>query len=336
MNARNYPLNNLFTIDEFNFVDHIDSNMKTFESILQKETIYKNSINKLINNLKNLTITSDSSLNKSGELSTLLSTSSEILELANKNIDTINHVLEISDGINKQIVDLLVKIESEGENATEAKFYDEISKIKNEINNSDYSLNNFKEEILHNHEQIENFVHRDDVQKFLSFFFINIDEVNKLNSVFDRVIVSDKSDVFEPIEESNDTLLFLEKDNKVYLPYSEKEVMAYLDQYPNQYKSFKDVVEKEFIFSADFYMKHPVVARFRETYSLIRDRESKSIFEAFKYAMEVMFRRDLNPAIIAACKSQEQLEDYLECLDKGNLDDFTAFKIKFEVTPLKV
>ena len=81
-------------------------------------------------------------------------------------------------------------------------------------------------------------------------------------------------------------------------------------------------------------MKHPVVARFREAYSLIRDRESKSVIDAFKFAIDMMFRYDLNPVIIAACKTQDQLEHYLSCLEKNTLDNFTDFNIKFEVNPL--
>ena len=51
--------------------------------------------------------------------------------------------------------------------------------------------------------------------------------------------------------------------------------------------------------------------------------------------MEVMFNYDLNPVIIAACKSQEQLEHYLKCLEEKDLTKFNDFEIKFEVTPLK-
>ena len=47
-----------------------------------------------------------------------------------------------------------------------------------------------------------------------------------------------------------------------------------------------------------------------------------------------MFRRDLNPTIIAAVRSQKELEDYIECLDNNRLEDFNHFKITFEVNPL--
>ena len=72
-------------------------------------------------------------------------------------------------------------------------------------------------------------------------------------------------------------------------------------------------------------------SRFREAYSLCRDREAKPIFESLKYGMDMMFNRRLNPAIIAACKTQEQLSNYLTCLEKNDLKSFTDFEIKFEM-----
>ena len=123
---------------------------------------------------------------------------------------------------------------------------------------------------------------------------------------------------------------------KVFLPYTKHEISLYLEQYPNSYTSYQDVIEKEFVLSLDYYMKHPVVARFREAYSLIRDRESKSVIDAFKFALDNMFRYELNPVIIAACKTQEQLEHYLNCLEKNKLEDFKDFEIKFEVAPLGI
>jgi len=46
-----------------------------------------------------------------------------------------------------------------------------------------------------------------------------------------------------------------------------------------------------------------------------------------------MFRYEINPAIIAACKTQADLEDYLNCLEMDKLNDFNRFKIKFEINP---
>ena len=46
-----------------------------------------------------------------------------------------------------------------------------------------------------------------------------------------------------------------------------------------------------------------------------------------------MFHYELNPAIIAACKTEQQLENYLECQEKNKLNEFKDFEIRFEVLP---
>ena len=92
-----------------------------------------------------------------------------------------------------------------------------------------------------------------------------------------------------------------------------------MEKYPKEYKSLEYVINKEFILPLDYYTKHPSLARFREAYSLIRDREAKSVFDALKYALNVMFKYDLNPAIISACKTEEALNFYIECLENKDL-----------------
>ena len=50
---------------------------------------------------------------------------------------------------------------------------------------------------------------------------------------------------------------------------------------------------------------------------------------------EVTFNNSLNPAIITACKSLEELDLYLDCLESNSLDKFEPFDIKYEVLPFK-
>ena len=82
-------------------------------------------------------------------------------------------------------------------------------------------------------------------------------------------------------------------------------------------------------------MHNQSMARFRETYSLYRDREATSVLEAFKAAMQLAFKGELNPAIIAACKTKKQLNNYLLCLEENKTDDFQDFKIIYDMTPLQ-
>lgn len=156
---------------------------------------------------------------------------------------------------------------------------------------------------------------------------------SKTSNISQNETISLSSDDIENIYH-NKVLRVSEKENKVYLPYMHSEIKSYLLQFPEDYKTPEDVIKNEFIFPLDYYIKHPVLSRFRETYSLVRDREAKSIIEAIKYSMNLMFTYELNPTIIAACKTQEQLESYLTCLENNSLEEFKDFEIKFEISPI--
>ena len=46
-----------------------------------------------------------------------------------------------------------------------------------------------------------------------------------------------------------------------------------------------------------------------------------------------MFKYELNPIVIAACRNLDELDIYLDCLDNNELYEFSCFDIKFEVMP---
>ncbi len=132
----------------------------------------------------------------------------------------------------------------------------------------------------------------------------------------------------------NNILLISEKKGKVFLPYKKEDLQEYLLSYPEDYKSYSDVIEKEYILPLNIFMKNQTLSRFRETYELIRNREFKSMFEAMKVSTKFMFKYDLNPAIIAACNSKDELNEYMSCLEKNELEKFNIFDIKFELNLL--
>ena len=121
---------------------------------------------------------------------------------------------------------------------------------------------------------------------------------------------------------------------RVFLPYTKNEVESLLKTYPKDYLNENDVIEQEFVTHISMYNKRPTFARFREAYSLSRNKEMKSAIDSFKFAIDMMFRSEINPTIIAAVKSQKQLEDYIECLEKNELENFKHFEIIFEVAPI--
>lgn len=132
----------------------------------------------------------------------------------------------------------------------------------------------------------------------------------------------------------NETLIISEKTNKIYLPYKISELINYIDNYPNVYSSLSDVVQQEFILPFDYFMKHPYKSRFFETYNLIRNRQGRSPMYAVINALKYMNKSNLNPAIIASCKTEEEFNTYIYYLDANRLEEFKGFNIIYLVNPL--
>lgn len=341
-------LNSYFTSNEFNFINNANlENQKLDETIL-KETQTRDIIVTFINHLNDYISDNKNSHTSNKEFLGLLSEVQEIFEKINTNIKIIQALKNDSSKLLDDIVNLLINIEQNKDNTS--NYDNQIQELKKRINNFSVKHKDVKSKILLNDIKIDTFFQKNFVKKYLSDFDVKIHLPNNNSSfeITDNTNSSKKnpeelsvtkesnySNEDETITE-NSILIVSEKLKKVFLPYTKHEIFLYLDQYPDSYLSFQDVIEKEFVLSLDYYMKHPVVARFREAYSLIRDREAKSVIDAFKFAIDIMFRYELNPVIIAACKTEEQLENYLNCLKKNKLEDFKDFEIRFEVSPLGV
>lgn len=330
-------LNNYFTTKEFNFINNANSENQELNNLIQKETNTRDIIVNFINNL-NDSISNINNEKSNSDFALLLSEVQGIFEKINDNIRMVQELKLASEQISDKVVNLLIQIESKPDNPESYKM--QIQELKDSINDFSIKSNDIKSKVLLNDIKVDTFFQKNIVKKYLATANIeiehNIEKENQKKTLSNNETYRPTSIIDDENLEDNHILLISEKSKKVFLPYSKKEVLSYLEQYPNEYKSFQDVVNKEFILSLDYYVKHPVVARFRETYSLIRDRESKSVIDAFKYAIDLMFNYSLNPAIIAACKTQDQLENYLSCLERKKLDEFTDFEIKFEITPLNV
>ena len=130
----------------------------------------------------------------------------------------------------------------------------------------------------------------------------------------------------------NDILIVSEKEQKAYLPYKYCNIKKAFEKNKDKYLSPNDVIKKEYILPLNRF-RHSVSSRFRETLNLMLNKEKLSIFKALDLAFELMFKYNLNPIIIAACRNLKELDIYLDCLEENELFDFRCFKIKFEVTP---
>lgn len=68
----------------------------------------------------------------------------------------------------------------------------------------------------------------------------------------------------------------------------------------------------------------------------MKHKEKASFAKALDLALELIFKYNLNPAVISACKNLDELDIYLDCLEDMQLNDFKIFDIKYEISPMKV
>ena len=298
------------SIDEFNFICNYKTENKKINSIIFRELNFRDKIVDIISKLNSF---ESSKINF--ELLNTIYDAEEVLKKVNNNIIMIYKITLEYSKVSNNIINLPHKIFN-SYNTT-----DFFEKNINSLIESIHSFLNrstvFSSKIDKNDIEINSFFKNELINKYLN---------EKNNNIINYTYTSS-------ISYNNSTLIISEKENKVFLPYSKSELQLYLEQFPNDYSSLEDVINKEFILPLDYYLKSPSIARFRETYSLIRDREGKSFIDSLKYATNIMFYSKLNPTIIAACKTQEQLENYISCLEKNKVDDFKDFNIKFEISP---
>lgn len=131
----------------------------------------------------------------------------------------------------------------------------------------------------------------------------------------------------------NNTLLISEIQNKVLLPFSVSELEKELAE-NTHYTSLQDIIDTKYTVLLDKY-KNAALSRFREAYNLMRKKEKASITSSLDLALELTFNNLLNPAIITACKTLDELDIYLDYLNSNELDKFKIFDIKYEMLPTK-
>ena len=132
---------------------------------------------------------------------------------------------------------------------------------------------------------------------------------------------------------ADDTLIISEIDGTVTLPYKVTDLKRILRKNPEKYTSLSDIILDQYTVPLSNY-KVSAVARFKEAYKLIMDREHGTKKEALKLAVELFSNYSLHPAIITACKNLNELDVYLSCLEFDELDDFRFFKIVYQSLPV--
>lgn len=315
-------LNSYLTERDFSFITSLDKSIQDLDSQLEKLQKVRDTIVLFINNLSECKF--DQQMDN---FTKLVNDTETAFNYTNDNIKALLSIESNTKELNSNVINLLIDISAK--KLSEDESVNKTNDIKNQISEYSQFVNSANKEISTRNAFLNNFFSDDFTKQYLAKFGIDIGKFDLPEK--ETLVQVSTSFASSSVYEDNNVLRISEKEKKVFLPYKKVEIEDYLKQYPNKYKTYKDVINNEFIVPLSYYQHFPVIARFREAYSLVRDREGKSIVEALKYAMDLMLKSELNPAIIAACKYQDQLDHYLECMESNSLEEFKDFEIKFDV-----
>lgn len=171
-----------------------------------------------------------------------------------------------------------------------------------------------------------------DYNKIYANFFDEV--VKKVTHVESVVSTFYNEDTQNPKdEETNENILLIsEAENKVVLPYTLESIKKTMEENEASYDTVQDVIAKEYTKPLTYY-KHTSLARFREAFKLVKEREGGSFLKAMDLALELFSNYNLHPAVISACKTVNELDVYLSCLEYNELEDFHFFKTIFKISP---
>ena len=327
--------------------------VKEQEKISNVENMLKNELEN-INNLEQSTKNDKKYLMESLEIMSKNFNAENIIEEScmlpqlfktlNDSIDKVNANITILKDLENSINSILftISMQSSNENINEED-------ISNQLNLYNLKKMENKNEILNNTTYVEKFINSSKpIINTMNNEFSNSKEdiirefkekrkENNENKIVNSINIdggNPKEDIlYKPYKiQENNTLLISEKQEKIFLPYTLSDLSKYT---VDTEKNLEDIVRENFIIPLHTF-KNPTISRFKETYNLARNKSNCSLLKSFNFAVELMFKRNLNPAIIVACKNLDELNDYLNCLKEQKLDAFKAFKIKYEMNPMKI
>ena len=212
-----------------------------------------------------------------------------------------------------------------------------INQGDSDFNRDNLSTSNFntEETILKNTIQIQEFL--SSILDYSKLEFTPEQEANTPSNFGENKEADIKQEVESKAEYEyqENTLIISELKCKVILPYTISELNVILQKNPEKYNNTQDIIEQVYTVPYTVY-KNPPIARFREAFKLIHDREHKSIKSAFDLGMELLFNYNLHPAIISACKNIDELDIYLDYLENNETNKFDLFQVVFEIAPIVV
>lgn len=314
-------LNQVSANNGIGFIDNYEAEFNNLNNNIDKE---KEKASKLSELEKE--VFSSNEMNKERVLSKI----KDAFLCYNKNIEELVSLRKRFEDLYEHTINFITKNDTD---YSESLINLELNEIQSNINSFSQDFSSIQDKIFLNDIKVESLV------KEIRNKRIDIEE--KIERNFENTVVNkekqNNSKIYDMDDiEDNKVLIVSEKNKIVILPYEKREIISYYEKYPKDYRSYKDVIKKQFTIPISSYASLPSLARFREGYALARDNEAKSFFDALKFGLALMFKSNLYPAIIAACKTEDCLNRYIECLDKNKLDEFKDFEIRFEVTPLKI
>ena len=100
----------------------------------------------------------------------------------------------------------------------------------------------------------------------------------------------------------------------------------YFSDNPEKYSSLHDIIDQEYTVSLNNYVNNSIT-RFKETYRLAKSKSNLSVLESLNFAKKVFKIDNVQPVVIAACSSIDELSSYIDCLENNKLNSFEYFKI---------
>lgn len=226
--------------------------------------------------------------------------------------------------------------------------YEDVVQTTDEVNpiEEDVSENIVEDEVVVNEDSVELPTEENHDDDSLLEALVESENVESLTNevTVDETTSNDEIDIYQRSEiddlyqkiakiklaQADNESLIISKEYGIILPYRLTELKEYMDSYPGLYASFTDVVEQEFILPYNYFSTNEKKSRFDEAYNLMKHKVGASSISAYRYAKTVSKETDLHPAIIAACRSQRELDAYLYYMQEDELDKFKYFNIYYK------
>ena len=291
-----------------------DEILNSLNKEIDTQKVQLDNVLKCLEDVNGLIQTSDS-LENASELTSLLMNLKENFNYLRETIANLKKLREMMNSI---------RISYIGKDIAKTKKFqtnvDQFNELATSVNNhileDNVKINNFYAEYVKNSDFIYNPANTKKAQEE------SAEKIKKLSNILGN------SEDFEDELKDNKTLLISARKGVVELPYTVSE----LNRVKNK-KGYDSLQEtKEYVVPITRY-RNASIARFREGFNLMRKREGKGLIASMDLALELTFKSLLNPAIITACKSINELDIYLDCLKSNELEKFDLFEIKYEVAP---